>query len=121
MKIEMEVRHAGSVGGSWKEEYDCGDAEPKSYAENMIRNFNNTLQYGEVLRELVGVRVIGEGTDKHQWEKTNMYTLKGRGGYYDTMKCKKCGVTGKRYGIGSEGVKMDSKYRANKHKVCSTT
>lgn len=35
----------------------------------------------------------------HDFEKQNLVTLKGRKGTYDLMKCKHCGMTGKRINI----------------------
>lgn len=36
-------------------------------------------------------------TGGHQWEKKNLVTLEDRKGQYDLLKCKICGIEGKRY------------------------
>jgi hypothetical protein len=46
---------------------------------------------------------------KHVWEKTNLVTvMKGRVSY-DTYQCERCGMTGKRFGLGRDNITPDSK------------
>ena len=37
----------------------------------------------------------------HEWYKLNLVTLKDNKGLYDLMKCKNCGIKGKRYSLNS--------------------
>lgn len=107
---------------AWSEEFDIADDEDAtSYMTKVINNFNNTLRPNEKPRTLIGIEEVGEkGIQQHQYEKTNLVTISGRDGMYDTCKCSICGVTGKRYGIGGI-VKRDSKYKAKCYENCSTT
>lgn len=120
MKIKMEVKNL-NTDYTWKETYDIeSNIDPKLYAEQLIANFNATLRPNESPRELVGVEIIESNSEvihQHDWSKQNLATLKNRNGYYDAMKCSRCGVTGKRYGIGS-GVVRDSKYKAKCYGTC---
>lgn len=43
----------------------------------------------------------------HEWGKSSLVTEKGG---YDKMKCKNCGATGKRYGMGQNGTVADAKF-----------
>lgn len=73
-------------------------------------------------RELVEVRVekLG-GFKEHLWEKTNLVTI-GKGGVcYDTARCARCFITGKRYGIGRV-VTLDKKYADDEvYRRCDTS
>lgn len=35
----------------------------------------------------------------HEFDKSNLVTQRGKGGTFDTYKCKHCGLEGKRYGL----------------------
>ena len=48
--------------------------------------------------------------------KTNLVTVMGVYGSYDVMKCVRCGITGKRYGLVD--IKRDPKYKAKKYETC---
>lgn len=37
----------------------------------------------------------------HEWEKLNLVTQKDNKGLYDLMKCKNCGIKGKRYRLNT--------------------
>ncbi|MCY9738144.1 hypothetical protein M5X17_31115 [Paenibacillus alvei] len=117
-KILMKVKKIGS-DVVWNEEYDNCPAEPYVWAKAIIDNFNATLREGEALRELVDVVVLNEDTViEHEWEKTNLFTIVRGTKNYDTMQCKCCGVTGKRFGL-SDVVTRDSKYKAKKYDKCN--
>lgn len=118
-KIIMKVKNVGSDTG-WEEEYDC-PSEPYEWAKGLVDNFNATLRHGESMRELVGVEVLSENSKPvrdHKWGKTNLITIVRGSKVYDTMECVHCGITGKRYGVGS--VLRDSKYKAKKYEKCNT-
>jgi hypothetical protein len=46
--------------------------------------------------------------------------LPGRVGTVDLMRCSKCGITGKRFGISAKIV-IDSKFRRKAYRECHTT
>lgn len=111
-----------TIDRAWGEEYDIADNEnATSYMTNIINNFNNTLRPGEKPRTLIATEEVSEnGIQQHQYEKTNLVTIQGRNGMYDTCKCRICGVTGKRYGLGGTVIR-DSKYKAKCYENCTTT
>jgi hypothetical protein len=47
---------------------------------------------------------------EHLWEKQNLVTVASAGkvGMHDIYKCKKCGITGKRFGVGP--IRRDKKF-----------
>lgn len=53
---------------------------------------------------------------RHNWEKQNLVTLKGRKGYYDTMVCSNCGMTGRRYNF--EFIEIYDRYDFKKASLC---
>lgn len=106
---------------TWSEDYDIADdIDATIYMNRILDNFNSSLRQGENKRILISVEEIGEGTAQHKWVKTSGATIQGAYGLYDKYKCKICGITGKRYGIGSE-VKRDSKYKAKCYENCTST
>ncbi|MBD7942500.1 hypothetical protein H9650_00040 [Psychrobacillus sp. Sa2BUA9] len=113
-KIEIEVKKVGSEI-TWKEEYVIDGVNPFDWAKATIDNFNATLRADESPRELVGVTVLDESekNTQHKWTKTNLLTIVRGSSVYDTMKCEKCGITGKRHGLDNR-IMIDSKYKAKK-------
>lgn len=106
---------------TWSEKYDIEDTvNAEDYMINMLNRFNSSLRKGENARTLVSVEDIGEGIQEHKWEKTNGATLHGNKGYYDKYKCKICGITGKRYGIGG-AIQRDNKYKVKCYENCTST
>lgn len=95
-----------AAGGSpWTEHFNTDKEDPQVFLEEMIERFNASLRRGEKARKLIS----WEPTDKHKalrhdWGKTSLVT---EAGGYDKMRCKRCGATGRRYGL--EGVLIDSK------------
>lgn len=117
-KIKATITDGNST---WSEEYNIEDSiDAEKYMINMLDNFNSSLRHGEKKRILVSVEHIGEGIQEHKWEKTNGATLRGNKGYYDKYKCKICGITGKRYGIGGS-IQRDSIYKAKCYENCTST
>lgn len=117
-RIEIKVRHLGE-DETWKEQYDCTD-DPQVWAKKLIDNFNATLHSGEKPRELVDVVVLDDASDlagEHVWRKENLVTIVRGSRSYDKMRCEKCGITGKRFGLG-QGVIRDRKYQAKKYEKC---
>jgi len=85
-------------------------------AMTMFSHFNQTLRPGENRRKPLKI-VLYSGADEtpHEWEKTSLVT---EAGGYDKMRCKRCGVTGKRYGLGQGSVQIDGRYKAKKYQFC---
>jgi hypothetical protein len=123
MKIKMQTRVIES-GYVLNEEYDIENGKnPEKFANDLINNFNNTLRHNESPRELVSVEVIEQHSivlHDHSWEKQNGVTIMARGGgSYDIVRCKRCGVTGKRYGIGGTPIR-DSIFKGKCYAKCET-
>lgn len=120
MLFEIKVRTAD--GREWWEKYDKEVEDARVWAEETIESFNATLSHGEQPRILLDVRVLDADSVKdHSWVKyTSGQSVIFRGHVVDLMFCKRCGITGKRYGISGR-VKIDSKYRAKKFNRCDTS
>ncbi len=112
-------------GKEWSEDENRSEianmAEAEKWATKIIQSFNDTLRPGELPRTIVRVEPLGDDDDdgkawpeikRHDWEKTNLVTvMNDYFGSHDTMKCRQCGITGKRFGIGPS-VKIDSDFKA---------
>lgn len=124
MKFKIFVKNADGTGGEWDEHYDkenVTDIESaEEFGKTAITYFNNSLRTGEKQREFVRAEIQGGGQLEHQWEKQNSFTVTGPGVSYDIMKCKRCHITGKRYGLGPY-VSNDRQYKAKKFDRCSLT
>ncbi len=92
--------------------------------ENFLKTFNSTLRPGESARHIVDV-YEDEDADyeyfpplfPHKWGKTNLVTVMSGRSSYDTYRCEKCGITGKRYSLGGD-VRRDDKYNKQKYEYC---
>ena len=101
----------------WEEEYDKPVPDARDWATKTIERYNNSLYPGDLPRRLIDVIVTDEVSEAHKWEKTNLVTVMGKGGFsYDTARCERCGITAKRLGLGD--YLIDPKYR-KKHKKCN--
>lgn len=120
-KIKAVIGHENSDRG-WEEEFDIeDDVNAEEFVSSLVSHFNNTLRPGEQRRKLISVSDTGEkGTQNHKWSKTNVITIRGRNGLYDTVVCDICGITGRRYGIGREVI-PDREYRAKCYETCDST
>lgn len=103
------------------EDYHSAEVNPRQWSENVIKNYNSTLRPSENARKLCRVKILDKKHFyQHIWEKTNLVTICKRGTSYDTVKCKLCGITGKRIGIGGY-VQIDSKHlKTKKAEICIT-
>ncbi len=129
----LTVGHVGS-DETWTESYTENDgtarglrpehADVEKWAHALIDWFNETAADWERKRRVVSVEVTDDGVTppvnrrEHDWEKTNAITISDRQGVYDAMRCRRCGVTGKRFGLTR--VKVDSKFRAKKWQACTS-
>lgn len=104
------------TGNVTEEEYAKPIEDPEKWGKATILWYNSTCQPGERRRMYLGYRVLDRSTSGmyHQWEKSCLVTQKGG---YDTMRCKTCGITGKRYGLGSGPIR-DPKFKADKYQYC---
>ena len=120
MKIKLKICCVNDEQNSWIEEYDVDCLDAKEYGENLIEGFNDMLRPGEKLRKLLEVIVVNkESIEYHDWHKTNLVTIIKNGMCYDTQRCSRCLITGKRYGL-SGAVKRDTKYKAKVYQRCDT-
>ena len=107
------------------ETYDQITTDPEKWSRDIIAWFNSTLRPHETRRVFVRCEVVGEVPPaEHRWFKVTAMTKQMVGGQrhgalYDAMECERCGVTGKRYGIGSF-VKLDSRWRKAAFKRCDS-
>ncbi len=116
--IELEVKTVGS-DATWTEKYDC-KGDPGRWAADLVSRFNAALRPGERPRELVAVRVLEDAppAPDHIWRKENLTTIIDQvGPSYDVYRCERCGITGKRFGVG-EGIRRDLRYGAKKYEKC---
>ncbi len=82
------------------------------WSRSIIKWFNETEPNPKAIpRQYVSSRLIDEAPAgaAHDWEKTNLVTIMSGTGFYDTYKCRVCGVTATRYGTG-ERFTLDKKY-----------
>jgi len=105
-----------------KETYEKVTADPEKWSRDILDWFNSTLRPGERKRLFVHCEIEGEVPPaEHKWSKTTAMTKSNQyGSPYDGMHCERCGVTGKRFGIGPV-VKLDSKFRLKVFKRCDTS
>lgn len=119
---------SNTTGNRWPETYREGErasfteahTDLDAWGRALIQRYNDGLRPGEYVRTLERVVVTVEAdpaTREHDWTKTSLVTVEERGQYFDRMRCKRCGVTGKRFGL--DYVKRDSIYRAKKFEKCS--
>ena len=50
--------------------------------------------------------------EEHDFEKTNLVTIRTRMNCYDTYVCRKCGLKGKRYGL-SDFISVNKNRKCN--------
>lgn len=121
--MEFKI-HVKDSRADWWESFNKSEVVDQETAEEWARKtiarFNDTLRPGERPRELLETQLTttGEVRESHEWEKTNTMTIMERGRQYDTARCKKCGVTGKRHGLGEP--RLDSEFRAQAFRFCDT-
>jgi len=97
MQFKVKIAHVGDPDHAWWEEYNKDTNDPKQWAETTVKTFNETLRPGEKPRMVIEVVVApNHHRLSHDWEKTSLVTEIG---FFDNYKCKRCGITGKRYGF----------------------
>lgn len=108
----------------WWEDMDqlvLGDTleDVRSFARDLVRHFNSHTRPYQKVRLLLDVEALGLGTFVHDWYKVNLVTELCKGGYgsFDRYECRRCGITGKRYGLANV-IDRDPKYKAKKYANC---
>lgn len=125
MKWILTACNKGNPASKWTEDYNHDEVVSNADAEAMgkafIERFNSTLRPHEKEREFISAEISEESTAdlKHNWSKTNAFTISDRTGNYDKMQCKQCGITGKRFGISST-VTRDNNFKARGFEFCDT-
>lgn len=122
IRFTIYCRHAGTTHEPWPEPYTKECTDPEQWARETIEQFNATLRPGERPRELVRVEIHATGVNpiEHTWRKQNLITLSRGDLSYDLVKCERCGITGKRYGVGAGSIKRDSAFRSRVYLRCDT-
>lgn len=123
MKITFICANAnGEWQEDWEDQGNFGSGTPEELVDRVIAFFNRTLRPGELPRRAVRI-VSSEGEPAkhiipHAWEKQNLVTISDKHGIYDKMKCRVCGIVGKRFGVGPH-IQPDLKYCHPAHKSCT--
>lgn len=128
MRTKVIIRVGRNEADAFEEEYFVGESswfpagvDVKVSAQRLVDWFNEGQKARSLpLRQLFDVRVelVDEpaGPRAHEWSKTNLVTVADHRGVFDTVKCSRCGVTARRYGISH--IVRQSPYRAKKFAVC---
>ena len=119
MKFRIHVKDAQS---DWWEDYDKDIDSPEDEGKKFVKYYNDTLRPGELKREFIAAQVVEEGNAKfHRWVKlTSGMSAQFRGNVVDMMRCERCGITGKRYGLFPQ-ITFDSKYRKKEFRQCDSS
>ena len=136
MKFRLKTVEINSDGTEreleW-ESYDKPEVEnPEAWAVETLKTFNKTLRPNEKARRLLRIEILDSRSEAeintdihaaveasgHDWEKTNLVTIKDRRGFYDAYQCKKCTITARRIGVMWPPVR-DPKYRAAVYSNCA--
>ena len=121
MKVNITVAHTDGSGEPWIEDYNRPEVknidDANAYAIALIEGWNSSLRPYEKARRVVLVEIVGEsGPTSHDWEKTNLVTISDRLGLYDTLECRNCFITAKRFGLTN--IHIDRQFRAKKFQTC---
>ena len=127
MKFTLFWKHPGAKDSSAiGETHEQLTTDPVQWSKDLLDWFNRTLRPHERKRVFVRCEIVGEVPPaEHRWVKHSAMTKVMSGGprhgqIYDAMECERCGVTGKRYGLGP-AVKLDHKFKATAFKRCDTS
>lgn len=118
MKFKIHIK---TQSEDWWETYTKLIDDPHEWAKEITDQFNRTLRPKEQPRELIEVIIEDDANDElHDWfKRTDGMSVVFRGSFVDIMECRKCGITGKRFGIGAI-IKIDSKYKKKVFQKCNT-
>lgn len=92
---------------TWEEGWCVPEnVDVEEFVSKEINDFNKERGYS---RSFVGIKRKRSIDMKqtHNWDKVSLVTERGG---FDKMKCTICGATGKRFGLGQNGIRVDSKF-----------
>lgn len=121
MKFRIKVCPVNDPAGEWWEDYDEDISDPEEWAKATVERFNNTSRPGSCPRKLLAVEIMdAESIKDHKWDKDiQRMSVSDHLGNYDGMTCRRCRITGKRFGLQGV-VTLDSKWRAKVYARCDT-
>lgn len=128
MRIATLTCHDATA--SWTERYNEGESrtsfqvgqDVQAWAASLIDHYNATLRQHELPRTLDRVEIEDDtiaavAPEWHDWHKTNAITVVGPRGVHDTLRCDRCGITAKRYGLSN--VVLDGDFKAKAFRTCA--
>lgn len=131
MRVKVVACHkaleSGLLGPTWTEYYDrvCAvdDRTAMEFAEELLASYNKTLDEGALVRRhlvsatLAGPTIGGE----HEWVENAFVAIGATSSArsYDCMRCRACGITGRRYGGRQVAVVRDKKYANVIYDTCT--
>ena len=118
MKFKLQWKDVGGTRAFW-ETHEEDTTDPQKWSEGIIEWYNSTLRPHETARELLAVEILDQISIKdHKWSKQNITTLTSPQGLYDSVKCERCGVVARRYGLTR--IVRQTPYRAKKFERCDS-
>lgn len=116
MKFKIEVEQDGRT---WWEEYDEDTDDAQQWGEAIVKWFNNTARPEATTRTFLSAEVLDLKSQKdHDWNKQNLMTLTSPQGLYDQVKCVRCSIVARRYGLTR--IVRQNPYRAKKFERCDS-
>lgn len=101
--------------------FPLGHPNPAQWGKDIVANWNATLRPHESARTIDALRVTDildkDAHVEHDWHKTNLVTVMRGNLAFDTVRCNRCGITGKRYGLN--GVTPDAAFKAQVFRTCN--
>lgn len=113
-RFELEIEEI-ETKEKWIEEY-VKDKDPKEYARQIIKNFNETLCTGESSRKCLGIKVLDGNVKEHKWKEVALRPkLFKRSCSWVKVECCRCKITGIK--IGGK-ITRDEKFASKKYAYC---
>lgn len=122
MQFKIQVK-PNNRDDSWWEDCNKPEVTDQASAEKagraLVKYFNDTLRPGESPRSFLAAELTENNVrELHEWTKSSLTTVFERGRMFDRMRCDKCGITAKRFGMSS--IVIDPTYRARAFQNCDT-
>jgi hypothetical protein len=118
MHIRITLKTVTHEGG-WDVIVEAPDnSSPLMVGAEYVLNHNEVLPNREDPIELVTAKA--EGERKHSWDTKERNKVNGSE-LFDVMRCGVCGVSGRRYGLSDNSIRIDPKYRHTLFKSCDTS
>ena len=121
MRFRIKCCNKGNQDKWWWEDYEKDIDDPDSWGKAIVNYYNSTLKPMEKEREYLGFEILGDvkSEEFHDWVKrTDGMSVMFRGKVTDLVYCRKCGITGKRFGL-RETVKIDSAFAKKAYQKCN--